>query len=82
MADINKSGYKITKSGSVRQAGTISEGDASTGRGATAREGTLPSNNNRDIAEGQKTYKPAFSSGGLGTKSQRFRPTPGRGKVI
>jgi hypothetical protein len=80
MADINKSGYKVSKSGGVRQAGQLPAGDASTGRGSTARAGTLASDN---TASGDRTgpYAPAFSEGGLGKMPQKFRPTPGRGKV-
>jgi hypothetical protein len=77
VADINKSGYKVTRSGSVRHAGQLAEGDASTGRGSTAREGTLASSNKGGSGEGGVHFRQPFASG---TK-QKFRPTTKGGKV-
>jgi len=73
---INQGSWKVTKSGSVRQAGQLPTGDGSTGRGSTAREGTL-GNSKGDTGSETVTFTPAFA---YGTK-QKFRPTPGRGPV-
>jgi len=73
---INGSKYTVTKSGSVRQAGQLVGGDGSITRGSTARAGTLGSDN---TGGGDQTgpYKPSFAEG----TRQKFRPTPGKGKV-
>ena len=70
MADINKAGYTVKKTGGVRQAGQIAEGDASTSRGATARAGTMASDKGGS-GEGTKHWYGSFAEG---TK-QKFRPT-------
>jgi hypothetical protein len=75
VGDINKSGYKAGKSGSVRQAGQIPAGSGSTGRGATARAGTLASSNGEGGGPGH--WKASFAEG---TK-QKFRPTTKGGKI-
>lgn len=78
MADINKSGYKVTKTGDVRQAGTVASGDASTGRGATARAGTLASSKGSSGNERTHWYA-SHQEGGMGLN--KFKPTPKGGKV-
>lgn len=76
---INKSGFSLKRSGSVRQAGQIPSGDASTGRGATARAGTLASSKG-DGGDGGQHWKASFAEG----TRQKFRPTVskgGKGKI-
>lgn len=78
MADINKSGYKVSRSGGIRQAGQIPAGDGSTSRGASARAGTLASSNGE--SSGPSHFRQAYAQG---TK-QKFRPTVskgGKGKI-
>ena len=76
MADINKSGYTVKKTGDVRQAGQMASGDASTSRGATARAGTLASDKGGGGNERSHWYT-AFAEGG----KQKFRPTTKGGSV-
>ena len=60
----------------MRQAGVLPSGDGGTGRGATAKAGTLASSKG-DGGNGPVHWKTSFAEG---TK-QKFRPTPGRGSV-
>jgi hypothetical protein len=76
MADINKSGYTVKKTGSVRQAGQIASGDGSTGRGATARAGTLASDKGGS-GEGRSHWYGSYREGGMGLN--KFRPTKSGG---
>jgi hypothetical protein len=82
MPDINQSGYKVKKTGDVRQSGTIAEGDGGTSRGATARAGTLASAKDGGGDDRQHWY-PAYSHTGspVGRTPQKFRPTTKGGKV-
>lgn len=76
MADVNSGKYKVTKSGNVRQAGALPEGDGSTSRGATARAGTL--GNDKGTSGNDRQHW--FTSYAEGTK-QKFRPTTKGGSV-
>lgn len=73
---VNSGSYTVKKSGSVRQAGELPAGDASTSRGATARAGTL-SNNNGEGGSGPSHWYGSFAEG----TSQKFRPTTKGGSV-
>jgi hypothetical protein len=73
---VNKGGFKVTKSGSVRQNGTMPAGDGSTGRGATARAGTLASDKGGDSV-GPSHWKTSFAEG----TRQKFRPSTKGGKI-
>jgi len=79
---INQSGFKLSRSGSVRQAGTVAEGSGGTGRGATARAGTLGSGSGTSGNDMKHWYK-AYSAQGspVGAMPQKWKPTPGRGSV-
>lgn len=76
MPDVNSGKYKVSKSGSVRQAGALPEGDGSTGRGATARAGTLAS----DKGTGGNDRQHWYGSFAEGTR-QKFRPSTKGGSV-
>ena len=77
MADINDPKFPPRKSGPVRQAGTLPGGENGASRsGGVAKAGTLASSKG-DGGDGGVFYKGSFAEG---TK-QKFRPTPGRGKV-
>jgi hypothetical protein len=76
MPDVNSGKYKVSKSGSVRQAGALPEGDGSVSRGATARAGTLAS----DKGGGGDSRQHWYDSYAGGTK-QKFRPTTKGGSV-
>ena len=77
---VNSGKYTVSKSGSVRQAGQLPAGDASTSRGASARGGTLANDNGS--GSGPSRWRGSYSEGGLGTNVvQRFRPTTKGGKV-
>jgi hypothetical protein len=76
---INTSSYKVSKSGSVRQAGELPAGDASTSRGATARAGTLANNSGGEGGSGDSRQH-WYGSFADGTR-QKFRPTTKGGKV-
>lgn len=80
MPDINSGKYAVKKTGSVRQAGVLPSGDASTSRGATARAGTL-ANSKGGGTNGRTHWYDEFQSGGVGKMVQKFRPTTKGGKV-
>lgn len=77
---INSGSYKVSKSGSVRQAGEMPSGDNSSSRGATARAGTLGSNKG-DGTNSRGHWYDSYQSGGLGKMAQKFKPTTKGGKV-
>ena len=74
---INAPKFPPRKSGPVRQAGVLTGGDGSTGRGSVARGGTLASTKGEGDGGGPSSWQSSYSEG----TTQKFRPTPGKGKV-